>query len=142
MTIAAYLLDPQFYAKDSSKYRPSGAVLTSLVATLPAPYPPPMLAYYGTDEVMASSMPLQLLERLDKSTGATLPPTLNVFPPREMPGVAEVGKEFTKLANEKGWKVKAVTMKENHNHVSYCLALGSGEGEEWAQDVLDFVEQH
>jgi hypothetical protein len=49
------------------------------------------------------------------------------------------GREFRNvLEAQTGKKVERIVAK-GHNHLSYNWALGTGEGEEWAEEVVKWI---
>ncbi|KAJ7574675.1 alpha/beta hydrolase domain-containing protein [Mycena floridula] len=57
-------------------------------------------------------------------------------------GIKEIGKVFLEtLAERHGIKVTTASAK-GHNHVSVHWALGTGQGEEWAEQVVQFAKKN
>lgn len=98
-------------------------------------------AYWGTLEKAKFNDPLSLFKRLDKKVLDGLPKMLMVEAEFEPDWLLEAGKVFNKeVLLRKGKEYKVLTAK-GHNHVSLNWALSTGEGEEWAGDVLQWLEE-
>ncbi|KAJ7580680.1 alpha/beta hydrolase domain-containing protein [Mycena floridula] len=71
-----------------------------------------------------------------------LPPLLCIEAECDTDGMKEIGKVFLKsLAERHGIKVTTASAK-GHNHVSVHWALGTGQGEEWAEQVVQFAKKN
>jgi len=92
----------------------------------------------GPEEIEANS-PTGLLSRASESVVSSLPKVLVVEGEREPDWLLAAGKEFRDtLEARTGKKVEKITAK-GHNHLSYNWALGTGEGEEWAEEVVKWI---
>lgn len=105
-----------------------------------APVPPPVAAYYGSDEVLRKSEPLALLEQASEEHVRSLPPIVMFTSEKDPKFIQITNVDFRKtLIAKVGYEVPMIIMK-GHNHISPHLALCSGEGEEWTQDVTSWIK--
>ncbi|KAK0442793.1 Alpha/Beta hydrolase protein [Desarmillaria tabescens] len=88
--------------------------------------------YYGKDDKAKERVPLALLE------SASAIPT-----PRLLLGIGERDIPCLHPAMEKFGEALRVSYDEfvakGHNHLSLVFALGTGQGEEWAEDVVKWI---
>ncbi|CAD6584633.1 MAG: hypothetical protein CYPHOPRED_002768 [Cyphobasidiales sp. Tagirdzhanova-0007] len=149
---AAYVFNPDFFLKEDSEVR---AKLRSLIM-LSGPVDleeaveerwPVLEAYYGSDRAeVARRTTAGLIAALTEVQVAQLPPTLSLIggldPPDE---VIRPNERFWPIWTAKGGRGKFDWLLESngrkHNHISYFYALSSGEGEEWAAQIIEWIEQ-
>jgi acetyl esterase/lipase len=92
----------------------------------------------GRAEIAANSS-VGLLSSASDSVVASLPKVLVVEGEREPEWVLTAGREFRDVLEARtGKKVERIVAK-GHNHLSYNWALGTGEGEEWAEEVVKWI---
>ncbi|KAF8590386.1 alpha/beta-hydrolase [Ramaria rubella] len=106
---------------------------------------PRLIFYYGEpEEELAAKAPLGLL------TSKSPDKVKNLLPPRlyllvgenDVPGLIQSGVKFRKGLADKNFpesKIQEHTMV-GHNHISPPLALFSGEGEEWGEEVVKWIK--
>lgn len=91
--------------------------------------------YHGSWEDAKKQSPIGLLQQGLK------PRAVNV-----MAFIAEWDPEWMKLASDDFCRLLGldvtVVLAERHNHISYIHALGTGEGEDWAVEVLKWMGKH
>jgi acetyl esterase/lipase len=107
--------------------------------------PAPVLAqYFGTPEQVFEREPLTLFRKLTDEQIRELPEMLIVEAEKEPAAFWRSGEMFRKSLDEGenrvhgkkvGW-IKAA----GHNHVSPNWVLGTGEGEEWAEEVAAWIK--
>lgn len=106
-------------------------------------------AYYGTDKEIAEKSVFGLLEAIKKGgkerEEVGVPPCLAVlgtFDPEDE--IVEPMHDFVNLwkGMGKSWENSIeLLIAEGHNHISPPMALCSGEGEEWAEDVVTWIKK-
>jgi acetyl esterase/lipase len=94
--------------------------------------------YYGDAKAVARNQPLGLLRRADPSYVATLPPIRNLRAGSEPRVISTAIRAFTEAFRNKGGVIEEFVL-EGHDHLSPVLALCSGTGEEWGNDVVDWI---
>ncbi|KAK0442790.1 Alpha/Beta hydrolase protein [Desarmillaria tabescens] len=134
MNMFTILALPELYSP-TLQPRIKGAVLLSGPYTfedMPADMKDSVRLYYGEDDEAKQRVPLALLE----SAGAI--PTL-----RLLLGIGEKDIPCLHPAMEKFGAALRVSYDEfvakGHNHLSLVFALGTGQGEEWAEDVVKWI---
>lgn len=95
-------------------------------------------AYFGRDGLHITNSPWGLLRAASDSLVASFPPIFIAMAEREPPVIANLCQDFIKLLKARGVQVTEYTM-QGHNHISSNLALSSGEGEEWAEEVTRWI---
>jgi len=96
--------------------------------------------YYGPGQIFEKE-PLTLLLSASRELLGSLPPIIVSRAEREPEAIEQMNIRFLEAAKEK------VPEKENieeyimkgHNHVSPSMCLGSGQGEEWADHVVEWI---
>lgn len=107
----------------------------------PPSAPPHIIeAYYGAS--VKEDAPLGLLKSASPQTLEALPPLLIMRSEKEVPQLAQGQVDFVKLLQERTGKEVETDVAKGHNHISPHWALGSGEGEEWGERVVDWIKQH
>jgi acetyl esterase/lipase len=95
--------------------------------------------YWGGPEEIKANCSSGLLSSASDSVITSLPKLLVVEAEREPDWLLSAGKEFRgTLEARTGKKVEMIVAK-GHNHVSYNLALGTGQGEQWAEEVVKWI---
>ncbi len=107
---------------------------------------PPFVApvfhnFYGGREKSVMLSPLEQLRGASRETLAALPPILVMHSEHEPPFVAGPLNDFMALFKERTGKKLRVFVGEGHNHMSAHLALNSGEGEQWGEDLAGWVKR-
>ena len=141
--VITYVLDPKFQLA-SSMPKLNKAV------SLGAPFDfnntladriPVLEAYYGSAEAIKTHAPAGLLASLSKDEVAQLPPILAMDSPLDPDEVRVPHAMFAKACREKGVNAKFEETLEEHNHISVALALCSGEGERFGEQIVDFLNE-
>jgi pimeloyl-ACP methyl ester carboxylesterase len=137
------LHEPSLLDQDLKK-RIKGAVLVS------APHhhngrismdPSVIQHYYGTPEQLATRVPFALLAHASDDTIANITKLLLVVSEKDPELVLTAHADFAKLARERlGEDSVSTRVAMGHNHISLTCAPSSGEGEEWAEDVVMWVK--
>ncbi|KII84809.1 hypothetical protein PLICRDRAFT_179146 [Plicaturopsis crispa FD-325 SS-3] len=97
--------------------------------------------YYGTVQAASKNEPLALLKAAPAEYVRSLPDILLVQAERDTVWANSSGDIFKDaLSARLGEEVPRLICK-GHNHVSVNPALGSGEGEEWAEDVVLWMKE-
>ncbi|KAL0957715.1 hypothetical protein HGRIS_001497 [Hohenbuehelia grisea] len=98
--------------------------------------------YWSGEE--RKTAPLALLNNFSEKEVKALPPVLLIEgSSREPKWVQVVGKDFyealkVRVGEDQG-RVHKIWGK-GHNHLSITLALGTGEGEEWAEETVKWIK--
>lgn len=81
-----------------------------------------------------------LLSKADDATVASLPGILTVEGEHEPQWLLTVGHDFRSALEARGRKRPELIVAKGHNHVSINLVLGTGECEEWAERVVQWMK--
>ncbi|KII91658.1 hypothetical protein PLICRDRAFT_38472 [Plicaturopsis crispa FD-325 SS-3] len=95
--------------------------------------------YYGSAGKVKGNQPLALLRRAADTHISTLPPVQTVLGESERRPVKSASRAFAQLFRSKGGTICEVVLPE-HDHMSPILALSSGSGEQWGEDVILWIE--
>ena len=105
---------------------------------------PPFLlqSYFGPPTKRLAKMPLGLLKAAPESLVRSLPALMFITAEKEPEDLRISKKDIVKLLKERG--VNDIVSYENlvHNHPSSIMALSSGEGEEWAYEMINWMKAH
>ncbi|KLO09669.1 alpha/beta-hydrolase [Schizopora paradoxa] len=108
--------------------------------------PPPVVSvyhtFYGSQEKSVTLSPLGLLKEASQKTLDALPPMLIIQAEDEPPFVSTPLKGFNALFEERTGKKIEVKVAEGHNHISVNMALNSGEGEQWGEELVKWVKDN
>lgn len=97
-------------------------------------------AYYGSAENISRNEPLALLDAASDDAVRSLPDILGVVSEYEVASVNESHLDFfNTLRKRTGEDYHQLVMK-GHNHISPHIALCTGVGEQWANDVADWIK--
>lgn len=97
--------------------------------------------YYGSVEEAKLNSSLGLLKQLDGEQGKRVPKLLLVKAERDPGWMLTTGKDFEdELERHPEIEVKKIVAKV-HNHLSPVWCLGTGEGEEWATETLEWIRE-
>ena len=97
--------------------------------------------YYGSVRNTTLNQPLGLLRRAGTGGHITvLPPIRNIIGEHEPRCIKGGARAFSKLFREKGGVLEDFTL-QGHDHVSSILALSTGVGEEWAQEIVNWISK-
>jgi len=95
-------------------------------------------AYYGYDGLHITNSPRGLLRAASDSFVAQLPPIMTIIAEKDPPVIFGIFRDFGALLRERCVRSTEYTNK-GHNHISSNLALCSGEGEEWGEEVVHWM---
>jgi len=95
-------------------------------------------AYFGRDGLHITNSPWGLLRAASDSLVASFPPIFILMAEREPPLITTLSQDFIKLLKTRNVEVAEYTI-QGHNHISSNLALSSGEGEDWAEEVVSWI---
>ncbi|KAL0948409.1 hypothetical protein HGRIS_010990 [Hohenbuehelia grisea] len=99
--------------------------------------------YWASEAEARATVPLALLNGLAAEDVKALPPLLLVEGEREPQWVKVVGKDFYEAlkgrVGEDEGRVRKIWGKA-HNHLSITWCLGTGEGEEWAEEAVEWMK--
>jgi hypothetical protein len=96
--------------------------------------------YWVTLDNAKQNDPWHLFQRLDDEVVAKLPRILMVEGEFEPEWLINAGKVFSKVVKERTEEDLRVVIAKGHNHISMNWALSTGEGEEWAEEVLAWLD--
>ncbi|EIN04436.1 alpha/beta-hydrolase [Punctularia strigosozonata HHB-11173 SS5] len=101
-----------------------------------------MEQYYGTADTYETHVPLGLLKALPADKVKALPPVLIVDAEKEPTFVVKSEDLFKQELEriDSGRKVDRIVAK-GHNHISVNWVLGTGDGEEWAEEVIQWLRK-
>ncbi|KAJ7463317.1 alpha/beta-hydrolase [Mycena latifolia] len=94
--------------------------------------------YYGTPESTAANAPLGLLNASFDEVLGSLPPLALVHCARDPPEFVAAHGDFVEALEAKKLGRKDI-LAEGHNHISLTWALGTGDGEGWAEEVVGWI---
>ncbi|KAI0631529.1 alpha/beta hydrolase domain-containing protein [Trametes polyzona] len=95
---------------------------------------------YGSKEKALELMPIALLQNADKEVVQSWPETFALVSEHDPDRLKNICDEFAKaLEGRLGKSVKHEVMK-GHNHISPYWALYSGQGEEWGEQVAEWIK--
>ncbi|KAH9475194.1 putative carboxylesterase 7 [Psilocybe cubensis] len=110
--------------------------------TVDWPTAPIHIHYYGgTIELVHANAPMLFYRKLSKSFAETLPKILMVEGENEPDWLLDAGVSFHKEVKDKtGEDVKKIVAK-GHNHISLNWALSTGVGEDWAEELVEWLDK-
>ncbi|KAG6812088.1 hypothetical protein H0H92_004458 [Tricholoma furcatifolium] len=95
--------------------------------------------YGGRAEFVEERMPTGMLKKASEATIAALPRTLIVLAEWEPEWMLEGADVFHELLEKRTGKKIDKFIARGHNHISPNFAVGSGQGEEWADEVIAWI---
>ena len=98
-----------------------------------------LVDYWGEREKIEPNSSLGLLSSAADSVISSLPKVLVVEGEREPDWLLAAGREFRDALEARTKKKVGFIIEKGHNHISGNLALGTGQGEEWAEEVLQWI---
>ncbi|KAJ7598542.1 alpha/beta hydrolase domain-containing protein [Mycena floridula] len=96
--------------------------------------------YWGNMEEVEMKDPMALLCKLPREALTRLPKILLLEAEYESRWIKSVGKDFCDALSSRAVNFEKAIMK-GHNHISGSWALSTGQGEEWAQEVLNWCQE-
>ena len=100
----------------------------------------PLLQLYGSWDAVEASMPAALLEHAPADILESFPDIVLFVSEREIDGLIEDSRLFAANLETKLKKSVPLVVMKNHNHLSPHWTLGTGAGEEWAEDVTKWIK--
>ncbi len=98
-------------------------------------------AYWTSLEAAHAADPLHLYRGLSEADARALPALLMVEGEREPEWLIEAGDAFAREVIGKVGVLPPRVVGKGHNHVSLNWALSTGEGEEWAEEVMEWLKK-
>ncbi|KAK7440583.1 hypothetical protein VKT23_016931 [Stygiomarasmius scandens] len=144
VNVATVLLYPEIVDKELlSKIK--GAVLISAVYNFdpqlaPTTAPDVLDQFWGGSDEFAKKCPYALLKNASVDTVEKLPKILMVESEADPDSFIAVGTEWQKLLDEKTKEKHDKVIAKGHNHISITWALSTGQGEEWAEKVAEWLK--
>lgn len=102
---------------------------------------PMMDKFYGSEELAAQRSPFNLLKVASKERLDTFPHMFVMRSENEPPYIIPET-EFVALFEEKTGRKVEINVAKGHVHMSAHLALNSGEGELWGEDLAKWVKSN
>ncbi|KAJ3773050.1 Alpha/Beta hydrolase protein [Lentinula raphanica] len=135
------LLPDELQSKFKGTILISGPYTCDMEAVGPTFNPEVAMQFFGSLEKAKENTPLSLLDRFPKDRIPSLERILLVGSERDPEPFIRVGGLFRDaLSSMIGKQVPWVT-GAGHNHISITYALMSGQGEEWAEEVLKWMTE-
>ncbi|CAK5267140.1 unnamed protein product [Mycena citricolor] len=94
--------------------------------------------YYGSEDKARQFSPLALLSGASDETIKSLPSLLMLRSERDPQGLIIVGDEYAAAVKSRGIQAPYITAA-GHNHISITFALGTGQGEQWAEETIAWM---
>ncbi|PBK68628.1 alpha/beta-hydrolase [Armillaria solidipes] len=136
MNMFTILALPELYSPTLHP-RIKGTILLSGCYTfenMPADMKDSVRLYYGEDAEAKKRVPLALVDSVSVPT----PRLLLGIGERDIPCLHTAIEKFGEVLKAKSVSYDEFVAK-GHNHVSLVFALGTGQGEEWAEDVVKWI---
>ncbi|KAK0200319.1 alpha/beta-hydrolase [Desarmillaria ectypa] len=94
--------------------------------------------YYGPAPAQRGKLPLGLLQAATEEKIASLPRLLLGIAERDPDSLINASENFQSALKARGL-IYDKFVAAGHNHISVTFALGTGQGEEWASDVVKWI---
>ncbi|EIN03791.1 alpha/beta-hydrolase [Punctularia strigosozonata HHB-11173 SS5] len=118
----------------------SGLYVFEIDGVAPAVPPPVLAQYFGPTELQKKREPLALLRALSDEQVSALPLLLLVDAEKEPQGVVRSEELFRQLWKRRRDESEVLRIvARGHNHISVNWVLGTGDGEEWAEEVAKWL---
>ncbi|GBE85877.1 alpha/beta-hydrolase [Sparassis crispa] len=101
---------------------------------------PLILPYYLSWEVARAQMPTTLVERASDDVIANFPDVLLMASEREPRGGWKMSEDFAAILKKRMGNNFVVVPMKGHNHISPHWALCTGQGEDWAVEVAEWIK--
>lgn len=98
-------------------------------------------SYWCTLDKAKQNDPLHLFRRLEQDVMEQLPRILLVEGEFEPEWLIDARKAFQKEVKDRTGETLRVVIANDHNHISHNWALSTGEGEEWAKEVVEWLSR-
>jgi acetyl esterase/lipase len=96
--------------------------------------------FWGGSDEFAKRIPYGLLKNTSPEALQKLPKILMVESENDPDSFIAVRKEWQELLDEKTKNKHEVVIAKGHNHISLTWALLTGQGEEWAERVVEWLK--
>ncbi|KAJ7155631.1 Alpha/Beta hydrolase protein [Mycena filopes] len=100
----------------------------------------PAAMYFGSVKAMKEQAPLGLLRAAPPEAVKALPPLAILDCEHDPAWLKIVAADFEAALGERGVTDSLRLVARGHNHISVTWALGTGQGEEWAEKVVEWME--
>ncbi|THV02023.1 alpha/beta-hydrolase [Dendrothele bispora CBS 962.96] len=144
VNVATILLYPGLVEREIlSKIK--GAVIISAVynfdpQTAPTTAPDVLDKFWGGYEEFQKKSPYALLKNASEEAVGKLPKILMVESENDPDSFITVGTQWQELLDEKTKEKHEKVIAKGHNHISITWALSTGQGEEWAEKVTEWLK--
>ncbi len=101
-----------------------------------------LTSYFGSVEKAHVNCVYALLETASQDTLDAIPSVLMMSAEKDQPDIRLNEDQMAQLLNKRQRKEVERKLARGHNHISVNWALGSGEGEEWGYEVVEWVKLH
>lgn len=106
----------------------------------PALPPDTWLAYFGSEEAVRENSPYALLQKASDEEVKALPEVFTLVSEDEVPAMLESNEDVKKVLRERTGREVHESVLKGHSHVSPHYALYTGQGEQWGEEVADWVK--
>lgn len=96
--------------------------------------------YFGYDGLHITNSPYGLLRAATDDFVSKLPPILSIRAENDPSFITSIVKDFNALCEARKVRVTEYVIP-GHNHISANLALLSGEGDQWGEDVVRWMKE-
>lgn len=96
--------------------------------------------YYGNLELAVENSPANLYRKLPRSAINKLPKILMVQAENEPDWLRDAGDVFYDTVKEASGEALDRKFGKGHNHISITLALSTGQGEGWAEETCEWLQ--
>lgn len=100
-----------------------------------------VVQHYNGEERLAEDDPMGLLGRADDATVAALPRIVLAEGEKEPLWLLSAGEDFRDAMEARVGKRPEWIVAKGHNHISTNMVLSTGEGEDWAEDVVEWIKR-
>ncbi|KAI0342195.1 alpha/beta-hydrolase [Trametopsis cervina] len=143
--LSSFLLSPLYFdAQPTHRTGIRGAILVGVPYEIPVGnkvaanmHNAAQLYYCGVDNI-AKQQPMGLLRRAEETWVTGLPPIRILVAARDPRHLVSSAKTFSNLWEKKGGRVSSGTL-DGHDHLSPIFSPFSGQREEWANDVINWI---
>ncbi|PPR00214.1 hypothetical protein CVT24_004953 [Panaeolus cyanescens] len=97
--------------------------------------------FWGGLDAAKANDPVHLLRRIPKEKMGGVPEMLMVEAEWEPGWLLDAGVVFAREVAEKLGVAPVKIVARGHNHISHNWALSTGQGEEWAEDVVEWIKK-
>lgn len=94
--------------------------------------------YYGSAQKIRDKQPIGILGRSDTRFISQLPPVCLAVAGSEPRRIVRASGSFASILRKKGGCVDEVVL-DGHDHMSPIVALSSGYGEEWGEEMVEWI---